>query len=138
MNIRETKSGNYYITEAKIDHFYSGQVFSGEWIDIVTLTDWTVARIQEAVFGTFIAAKKVPYTAQGVEMIKGDCYSVVRHQMLDNDSGGFVKGSELFTYPAISAISIADKADRHLPDCTLYVQFTNAINTVGLALTLSY
>ena len=138
MNICETKSGNYYITEAKIDHFYSGQVFSGEWIDIVTLTDWTVARIQEAVFGTFIAAKKVPYTAQGVEMIKGDCYSVVRQQMLDNDSGGFVKGSELFTYPAISMISIADKADRHLPDCTLYVQFTNAINTVGLALTLSY
>ena len=137
-NIRETKSANYYITEAEIDHFYSGQVSSGEWIDIIMLTDWTVARIREAVFGTLIVAKKVPYTAQGAEMIKGDCYSVVRQQMRDDDSGGFVKGSELFTYPAISTISIANKADRHLPDCTLYVQFTNAINTVGLALTLSY
>lgn len=136
--IKDTKSGNYYIEEAGISHFYPGQTFSGEWIDIIALTDWTVARIQEEVFGDLITADKIPYTAKGAEQIKGDCYSVVRRQMRDDDSGGFVKGSELFEYPAMSAISTANKAGRHLPDCTLYVQFTNAINTVGLALTLSY
>jgi len=136
--IRTTKGGNYYIEEAEISHFYPGQMFSGEWIDIIMLVDWTVARIQEAVFGSLITADKIPYTAKGAEQIKGECFSVVRQQMRDDDSGGYVKGSELFTYPEMSTISTANKASRNLPDCTLYCQFTNAINTVGLELTLSY
>ena len=136
--IRTTKSGNYYIEEADISHFYPGHAFSGEWVDVITLTDWTVARIQEAVFGAQVSGQKIPYTAKGAELIKGECFSVVRQQMRDDDSGGFVKGSELFTYPEISSVSTANKAARTLPDCTLYVQLTNAINTVGLALTLSY
>lgn len=137
-NIRTTKSGNYYVDAADIDHFYPGQAFSGEWIDIVMLTDWTVARIEEAIFGTMITSEKIPYTAKGAEIIKGQCYSVVREQMRDDDSGGFIKGSEEFSYPSISSVSTANKAARHLPDCVLRVQFTNAVNTVGLALTLSF
>ena len=97
-------------------------------------TAWT----QLAIFGALVVAKKIPYTAKGAEQIKGECFSVVRRQMRDDDSGGFVKGTELFTYPAISTVSTANKAAKHLPDCTLYVQFTNSINTVGLALTLSF
>ena len=134
----EGKEGNHYTTTAGIDHTFPGTVASGEFIDIITLTDWAVARTQEAVFGLQVGAGKVPYTDQGVKQIKAQVFSVLRRQMKEDDSGGFIKGSETWDATAVADLSTANKTIRHMPDLTAGVLFTNAIHTVGLALTMTF
>jgi len=135
-NIKDKKS-NYYINTAGFDHYFPGHMASGEFIDIITLIDWSVARIQEEIFGDQIASKKIPFTDKGVSKAKACCFSVLRRQMKDDDSGGFVQGTEFFSAPKVADVAQADKAVRYLPNCVTGAQFTNAINKVGLRLTLT-
>jgi hypothetical protein len=132
----EGKSANHYTSVAGLALTAFGTVPSGEYIDIIVLIDWTVARIQEEIIRIKANAPKVPLTDKGIATLKAGCLSVIRRQMFDDDSGGFEKDTEVWSAPRKADIPAADLIARRVPDCSLTVNITGAIHSAILNVAL--
>ena len=130
----ESYKVNIYVREAGISFTQEGYTASGEFIDITRLSDWTVARIQERVFGSFAAASatgtKVPFTDKGTAVVQNDVDAVLKEGV---GNGGYEEGSPEVIVPKVSTISAANKANRLLPDVEFTAQFTGAIHSTQIA-----
>jgi hypothetical protein len=125
---------NYYIRDAGLSYTTEGYTSSGEFIDVTRISDWTVARIQESVFGTFKQASdtgtKIPYTDKGAGTIKNDVSGVL-NQGATNEA--YVRESIEVTVPKVADVSVANRANRLLPDVEFTATFQGAIHATQIS-----
>lgn len=124
----KARNGNPYVQIGGVNVIDGGIVVAGEYIDIVRDTDWFVTRLAELVFATLQAAEKIPYTDDGVAIIR----TVVEGMAKQGISAGFLAASPapVVTAPRVADVSPLDKANRLLPDVTLVATRAGAIHSV--------
>ncbi len=130
----EGNNCNHYTSTAGVGNLYKGWVASGEFTDIIRLSDWTVTTIQEELFALARANRKIPYTDKGVALIEGVVRNVLRRKM----PLAYVDGSDTFDAPLVSSVSAVDKAARLLPDVTFGATFAGGIMTITVTANLSF
>jgi len=129
-NNLESYSCNMYVQEAGLSFTQEGYTSSGEFIDITRLSDWTVARIQERVFGSMISADKIPYTDAGVAVIQNDVDAVLKQGVTN---GGYVEGTPTVTVPKVADVPVVDRANRLLPDVEFTADLAGAIHSTTIS-----
>lgn len=119
------KNANVYVSIARTSNTLKGVMPNGEWIDTIVGVDWLQARIEESVFGALRAVRKVPYTDDGVDLIKaavnGPLQGGIRNKFLAPTPAPIV------TAPKVADISVTDKQNRLLPDVTFVAYLAGAI-----------
>lgn len=73
----EANNMAYYITIAGVNITRNSQMSDGTWIDQKIIEFWTIARMQEAVFGMLVRKPKVPYTDAGFALVEAQMRSVL-------------------------------------------------------------
>jgi hypothetical protein len=133
------KNCSTYTTIGGVNVTLPGKSASGEFIDITHFVDWLFARLQERIFGAIANAsasgKKIPYTDQGVDIIRG----LILAQLAQGiKAGGLAKDpAPTVTAPAVADIDSADKIARVLPDVSFTATLAGAIHAVQITGTLS-
>jgi hypothetical protein len=125
----ETDNVNFYQTTGGIGITSEGVMSSGEFIDNTILIDWLTARIMERVFGTLANAKKVPFTDKGSDLIVAEVLAQLRE---GEDLGGLETDTSYVRAPAVSTISTADRAARHLRTIRFGARIAGAVHKVTL------
>ena len=73
----ETKNASYYIAIAGVNITRNSKMADGTWIDQKIIEFWTIARMQESVFGMLVRKPKVPYTDAGFALVEAQMRSVL-------------------------------------------------------------
>lgn len=73
----ETKNMSYYISVAGVNITRHSTMGDGTFIDQKIGEFWTIARMQEAVFGMLVRKPKVPYTDAGFALVEAQMRSVL-------------------------------------------------------------
>jgi len=133
----ETVAGNNITT--------LGKVSSGENFDIITGSDWFVARIQEAAFIPFINQLKISFDDDGIQSIRNaveePCEAAVAAKFLKPlsfDDDNIQTGGYYFIVPRDQDISSTDKLNRELNDFEIIGFLAGAIEYVGISIKVSY
>lgn len=127
------KNGNTYTAIKGKNITAKGVSAAGEFIDIAVGRDWLQARLEEAVFGAITAVRKVPYTDNGVDIIK----AAVKAVLTAGVRAGFLASFEEPTAPKVADVSDADRANRLLPDVSFSATLAGAIHAVEVSGVLS-
>ncbi len=124
------KNANTYTQVAGVNITQNGTVSSGEFIDIIRGTDFIQARMEEAIFAAIATSKKIPYTNQGIDVIR----SIVTAQLqLAIDQGILAESpAPVVTAPDISEVSQADKNARVLRNVKFTATFASAVHKVEI------
>lgn len=131
----EAKSANYLIEIAGNNVMIEGWTASGEFIDVTRFIDWLQARIQEEVFGALINNKKIPFTNDGVALIKGKILGVLRQGV--RVGGLSDEPAPAVFAPDVADVSSVDKAARNLPDVSFTGTLAGAVHSVTISGTVS-
>lgn len=121
---------NYYRNMGGSGSTWDGSAVSGEYIDTMRLVDWTEARVSESVLQLLKSLDKLPYTNEGVALVK-DSIRVVLEQGVDN--GGYVEGSITVSAPNAADIPVNDRANRTLPDVKFGAVIQGAIHQIAIS-----
>lgn len=73
----ESKNMSYYITIGGVNLTQHSTMADGTFIDQKIIEFWTIARMQEAVFGMLVRKPKVPYTDAGFALVEAQMRSVL-------------------------------------------------------------
>ncbi len=129
------KNANYYVTIGGVDMTEPGMMASGEYIDVIRLTDWLHARIQENVFQAIVSLPKIPYTDDGIAIVKNKIREVL--QKAEKDGGIAADPQFTVTAPRALDVSQTNRANRFLPDVKFTCRVTGAIDYVDVAGTVA-
>lgn len=127
------KNANTYTTIAGLNLTEEGKTTEGEFIDIMRGIDFITARIKESVFGLLANAPKVPFTDQGIASIENAVRSVL--QLAVGQS--IITESYTVTVPLAADVTIADKANRLLPNVRFNATLAGAIHKTEIQGTLT-
>lgn len=128
------KNCNFYESIGGVNITQEGKVASGEWIDIIIGTDWIEARLREAVYGTLVNNRKVPYDDNGITMEEG----IVRGVLSEAANAGIIQADSIVvTVPKYADISQADKVARKLPAIRFTALYLGAFHAVSIDGTIS-
>lgn len=145
MNVLKAYNVSYYTTYADRDVTQGGKVAYGEWIDVIRFRDWLENDMQIRVFNTLVKHPKVPYTDEGISLIKNQMIaSLVQGQVQggiaptefdadDNEIPGFT-----VSVPLAANISDIQKKSRILTDCKFRARLAGAIHAVEINGVLAY
>ncbi len=125
------KHGNTYTAVAGFNITNPGKSAAGEYVDITFGRDWLEARMKERVFGLLVSARKVPFTNTGVGLV----VSGVKAQLQDGVTATFLAAdpAPVVLAPLVKDISIANRANRILPDITFSATLAGAIQAVEIS-----
>lgn len=131
----EAKYVNFFTTVAGVNAIRYGITSGNEWIDIMRGSDWTAARIRERVLTLILNRDKVPYTEQGIELVRAEILS----QLQNGVSRGFLAATPepTCTVPDITIITAANKSGRHLTGVKFRAILAGAIHKTTLVGELS-
>ena len=125
---------NFYTETGGNDVAETGNVSSGEWIDIIRGIDWLDSRLEEDVFLGLLSVRKIPFTDEGVAVIVGIVKAALElaatREILVKDSIGV-------SAPLVADISTANKALRNLPDVTFAATLQGAIHLTDITGTVT-
>jgi hypothetical protein len=134
----KAKECNYYIDLKGNPSTLNGKVSGGDYIDVIRTVDWTEARMAEGVIGRMQNLPKIPFTDNGAAVIQGEVDAVlaegVDREVFDNDPEVPTPTSSV---PKVADVSVADRANRLLPDVTFGARVTGSIQGVVIAGTVS-
>ena len=99
------------------------------------MVDWLRARMNEAILNLFVQNPRVPYTTDGIELVKNAVFSVI--DTLRRRGGVSPDFPIVVEAPAPSDVSAEDRAERVLPDVTFDFVFVGAIHKVRVQGTIS-
>lgn len=117
ISILGDKNVNFYHTYGGRNVLENGIMAGGEFIDIIIGSDFIQARMQEAIYGTLVNSKKIPFTNAGLDLIVAEMEAVLlRAERL----GILADGSSAVTRPDVRDIPFNDRAAR----CVTGIEFT--------------
>ena len=128
------KNANTYTLVAGANITQQGKVSSGEWIDVVIGIDWVKARLQETVYGAFVANRKIGQDDGGITVIAGLVQGILEEA---GRKGILQLDSIKLTVPKYVDIPTADKTARKLPDVKFSALLQGAIHLVEIQGTVS-
>lgn len=126
----EGKGGNHYTVLGGVSHTRTGIVASGEFIDIVRFIDFLTQRIQEDIFGLLVNNPKIPYTDQGVDLVRSE---ILKRLNQGIDSGAIADTpAPTVSAPLVANVATADRIARLLPDVTFEATLAGAIHELQI------
>jgi len=133
------QNGNVYTTVLGLNVTRPGKSASGEFIDVVIGRDWLKARLREAIFGTTVGGRRIPYTDGGVAMLRGAVLGVLHRAQGSKTAPGFLdpEVDPVVTAPLVADVDIALRAARILPNLTFSAKIAGAIHLTQLSGTIS-
>lgn len=135
---------NYYIACANKNITLTGQMVSGEWIDVIRFRDWLKNELQMAIFNLFIKNPKIPYTNGGINLVENAINEVLKSGQEqggiapddfddeENEIPGYV-----ITVPNANSLTEVQRASRVLEDCKFEARLAGAIHVVKIKGNLS-
>lgn len=130
----EAKSANFLSTIAGNNVMQYGWTASGEFIDVTRMVDNIQADLQEEIFGALINNKKIPFTDDGIALVKGKVLGVLNSYV---PFGLSANPAPAVFAPLAADVSAVDKAARNLTDVTFTATLSGAIHSVTLSGTIS-
>lgn len=129
------KNGNIYETVSGVNITEEGMAVSGQFLDIQVGVDWIAANMQAQIFAVLSSANKVPYTDQGIAMVEAEMRSVIQKGIVN----GLVANSPapVFTIPTALSQSVADRANRNLPNMNFSCRLAGALHFVTISGTVT-
>jgi hypothetical protein len=134
-----TNRVGYCVLSYGVAEFQEGMTLAANiWIDLVRGRDWWVNELGAALHDAQVAASntssgKIPYTEDGVSVIKG----VIRAAFLEGVRRNFlVAGSLQITTLPIADVPLAVKATRRYPYVAVAATLTGVINGGTVSITL--
>lgn len=127
------KAAILYSGDRGLSFTRSGRAASGRPFDLTHGVDKMQSDIETALLLTMVNNEKVPYTADGLAMLKAAIDGV----LLANEKSGFIAPGWFVTMPALEDISDAQKALRTLPSVTFHAVATGAIDSITVAGTIT-
>jgi len=124
-----SRNGNSYETVAGLNVTYNGMVASGNFIDITRGLDALTSDLLTSVFGTMVAAAKIPYTDAGIAMIETAVRGALKR---GEDRGILTPGSTTVTVPTNASVATADKLSRTLNNVFFTAQRAGAIHSANI------
>jgi len=118
---------NFYHTVAGVQITTDGTVASGEYIDVMILCDWLVARIKEAIYRKLVTLPKIPFNDDGIAIVKGEIRRVIERKMPEG-----ITTINYIIAPKAADVDPADKATRTLPDVEFSVTISGAIHNITI------
>ncbi|MBG6243080.1 MAG: DUF3383 family protein [Candidatus Symbiopectobacterium sp. Dall1.0] len=142
---RKKNASTYEVFNGDFPLTQTGKVASGEWIDVVRFGDWLKAEMQADVVAALTNANKLPYTDEGIGIIKNAMLSSLalgraRGGIAPDslDESGDVLPSWVITAPLARDISANNKGLRVLKDVGCKVRLAGAIHNVDIAIQFVY
>lgn len=133
----EGKLGSVYtpLSGLNLTQSGNGNVFSGEWLDIIRGIDWIVNEMQVNVLGLLANNQKIPFTDPGIAAIQSTMAGVLQEAI----DVGFIASlpKYVINVPLAASVDSIDKGNRHLPGVTFTAPLAGAINSVAIAGTLT-
>ena len=129
------KKANTYEVVAGIAITFPGKVSDDEWVDVVRGLDWFRARLQERLFGLLAGAAKIPFTDNGIDLVRSAVLAQLKEGIRVSLFDGAVKPT--ISAPAASAVDSTDRSNRNLPSVTFSARLAGAIHTVDVTGTAS-
>lgn len=130
-NVITNKNGTIYNKIQNTALTAGGTMGSGDFIDTMMGLDWITSNIKIKIVNLLAANDKVPFTTQGIELVKG----TVKAGLHEGAKAEIIDEASIFvTAPTISEISATDKATRNLPNVVASFTMTNAIHSVNVTL----
>lgn len=127
------KNGNYYTTIAGRAVMVEGWAPDGSFMDLTQLSDWTVARIKEAVFALLAGNRKLPFSDAGGRQLYGAIWNAVAPAM---DGRRYLKydgkpETHRVVIPPVSEVPEADRAARRWTGIEFAFSAAGAVHSVG-------
>jgi len=147
-----TLNAGFYIQYGQIASMGGGSDYGKSaggsiYADLQILIDWLTLAIQAAVMTRLqVSSGRVPYTTAGIEEVKqairGPLAEGVQREVIqpsgDTDDGDLGTIGYTVGAPALSDISDANKAARHLPGVTFQARASGAIQSVTISGVLTF
>lgn len=126
---------NRYTSIKNVSVSLPGKAVSGEYLDVVCGLDWLYARIQERLFALLLKNPKIPYTNQGVDLVRCE----IMAQLKEAIHAGILapEPEPVVSAPDVADISDANKAQRVLPDVSFSGTLSGAIHAITINGTVS-
>lgn len=142
---RKKNASTYEVFNGDFPLTQTGKVASGEWIDVIRFGDWLKAEMQADVVSALTNANKIPYTDEGIGIIKNAMLSSLalgrsRGGIAPDslDENGEVLPSWVITAPLAREISGNNKGQRVLKDVGCKARLAGAIHNVEIAIQFVY
>lgn len=126
-------SGNHFVAEAAIGITRPGEMFGGEFIDVVRGIDWLEARLQERLFVLLVNEPKVPYTNEGLGQIEAE----IRAQLTEAVERGVLDLGWTVTRLDVSEQASADRAARIARGFEFEARLQGAVHQITLSGTVN-
>lgn len=123
----ESKNVAYYITTAGVNITRHNMMADGTKIDQKIIEFWTIARMQESVFGMLVRKPKVPYTDEGFALIEAQMRSVLSLGVTNKAFSQFS-----ITVPRVSDISENQRLQRIAGDFLFDATLQAAVESVRI------
>ena len=130
-----SKNCNYIESDGGLTFTRTGQVASGEWIDIIRGRDWLEAEMEASLIDLLVNQKggKVTFTDSGINQVRSVMHTVLQSAINRNFLESFTT-----QLPAASDVSFADKSARTLKDVSFVGYLAGAIHEVTVTGNLTY
>jgi hypothetical protein len=127
------KKVNFYEATAGVNITEEGYASSGKYIDFVRYLDFLKARIGERIYGKLAALKKMPFTDEGIQVVKAE----IEAQLQEDETFKALAPGWTVTVPKAANVSALNKAARLLPDVQFNATYAGAIHKVEIEGTVS-
>jgi len=127
IKLKTLHAANFYHSVAGVGMTTDGTVASGEYIDVMILCDWLVARIAEALFRRLVTLPKIPFHDGGIGLVKGEIRRVIEQKMPDG-----IATINFVTAPKAKDVDPTDKGNRLLKDVKFSVTIAGAIHSITI------
>ena len=131
-NYLTSKNCNYFNIVAGIASFKYGDMVDGRPISEQIISDWTVARMQEAIYFRLINTLKIPYTKSGRTQIESEIRSVLAQGV----ANGAYASYEVFP-PDLATISASNRANGIMGDFKFTAVLQGSVRKVTIKGTLT-
>lgn len=112
-----------------------GTMSSGDWIDLIRFADFLKARISEGIASLMLAAKKIPFTDDGLQLLANQVRAPLH--TAQNTTPPKLDSYKV-TVPRSADISVANKSARILdPPITFSAVYAGAVHDAGVTGTIT-
>ncbi len=121
---------NRYINIKDVGVTLDGRVAQGEYIDIIHGIDWLHVRIQERLFRLLMVNPKIPFTLQGVDLVRSEIMAQLKEAVY---RGLLAADPEpMVSIPNIEDIDLTTRGKRILPDVHFSGRLAGAIHHIEI------
>ncbi len=121
---------NRYINIKDVGVTLDGRVAEGEYIDIIHGIDWLHVRIQERLFKLLMVNPKIPFTLQGVDLVRSEIMAQLKEAVY---RGLLAADPEpMVSIPNIEDIDPTIRGKRILPDVHFSGRLAGAIHHIEI------